>query len=358
MRILETQPPTPAPIVLASPYGKGSPSTRVRLYEWADHLGFQSDRLEFAGLSNNTVSNIARHPARVGYALASTEWRPWRLRGRRIILSREVSPFSRGRAENRLFRSAEYAVYDLDDALFADTVGLRSLYGKREKCAAAASAADVVIAGNEYLADWLAQFSSDVRVIPTCVEPGAYQPKDTWEVSDQPRLIWLGSPSTEKYVVGISSALREVHRRTGARVTIISGSQLGEVDRALETCLDRVPWSAETVAGKLREGDVAIAPLDDDPFARGKCAYKVLQYAASGLPIVGSPVGANRQALNRFHGWAASTLDEWVDALCDALASGSQQLEHRAIHGLESVKRYYSYAAWADAWSSAVLRAS
>ena len=36
-------------------------------------------------------------------------------------------------------------------------------------------------------------------------------------------------------------------------------------------------------------------PLPDDPFTRGKCSFKVLEYSASGLPVVALPVGTNAE---------------------------------------------------------------
>ena len=40
-------------------------------------------------------------------------------------------------------------------------------------------------------------------------------------------------------------------------------------------------------------------PLHDGVYERAKCGYKLLQYAASGVPAVGSPVGVNVSILER-----------------------------------------------------------
>jgi hypothetical protein len=96
-------------------------------------------------------------------------------------------------------------VYDFDDALFDDQSSFRRLFGMQDKCRRATAAADVVIAGNDYLANWAEQHNKDVRVIPSCINPLDYAPKTDWSIrGDAPSLVWLGSPATEIYVAQIA----------------------------------------------------------------------------------------------------------------------------------------------------------
>ena len=78
---------------------------------------------------------------------------------------------------------------------------------------------------------------------------------------------------------------------------------------------DRIEWTLNGYASAIANADVAIAPLLNTPSARGKCAYKMLQYAAIGLPTVSSPVGANAVAAVRLGAETADTSAEWIDAL-------------------------------------------
>ncbi|MFC7360050.1 glycosyltransferase [Nocardioides astragali] len=335
-------------------YGPTAPSTRVRAYEWLDHLALHAARFEYAALGDHSPRTVLQHLPAVARAERRVRALSGSSLGGTVLLSREASPWSTGGVESRLLRDASRGVYDLDDALFEDRAGWRRVLGKRRKVEMAAASADVVIAGNALLADFAGRHGRDVRLIPTCVQPGQYTPKTSYDLTGPPTLVWLGSRSTEAYLTGIAPALREVHQRTGARVLVVSAASETDIP-GLEGLMDRETWTPQTYAAHLASADVALAPLRNDPFARGKCAYKLLQYAATGLPMVGSPVGANQLALERFSGWSATTHDDWVDALGEAIGSSSEVRAARGRQGVSAVQAHYSFDAWADEWRAAVL---
>ena len=74
--------------------------------------------------------------------------------------------------------------------------------------------------------------------------------------------------------------------------------------------------------------DVGVMPLPDEPWALGKCAYKLIQYMACGLPVVASPVGMNREVVRHgVNGFLATTATEWEEAL--SLLASDAELRHR-----------------------------
>jgi glycosyltransferase involved in cell wall biosynthesis len=320
----------------------------VRVYDWLRHLGLSAQRYEYIGAPANGPGILAAHPRRV--ARAERGLRDLAASGSRtMLLQREASPLSRGGIETGLLRSAEYGVYDFDDALHLDHGGsnlFRRLAPKAAKCQAAATAADWVIAGNDLLAEWVSQWAGNVVVIPSCVEPGDYVCKTSYTLHDPPRIGWLGSPSTEHHLSVAATGLRELHEQTGARLRVVSSGQ-GPV-HSLEKMVDRVPWDNDGVAAELESWDVAIAPLQDTAFARGKCAYKVLQYGATGLPVVGSPVGVNRQVLAGL-GSPAAMPGQWGEAL-EMLLSDHGEREQAGTTAREHVTTRWSYEAWASTW--------
>jgi glycosyltransferase involved in cell wall biosynthesis len=337
-----------------SVYGARNAGVRARALTWLARLGLAPELVSYLGGNEAGASALSRSPVRAG----SSEWRLRRLVRRQpgvLLLSREASPLSKGSIEERLLGGAGRGVYDLDDALYADVRGraFEALFSKSAKVARAARASDVVVVGNEDLAGWASALHRDVHIVPTCVEPSDYELKEDYEVADAPRLVWMGTPSGETYLRDIAPSLLEVNRRTGARLTIVgAGAQsLG----ALAGMTDRVDWSLDFAHTGLQSFDIGLMPLRDSRYERGKCAYKLLEYGAAGLPFVGSPVGANAAILKRSGAPAPVTSRDWVDALLGILELTAEDRNEQATSQLQVIEESYSFDRWMTRWRTAVF---
>lgn len=332
-------------LVVASSYGAAGASTRVRILDWLRFLDLPADVEAYLGLANVRPGTLARHPLRV----ATAEARLRRLRRgpaiERLLISRSMGPFTRGHVEAALLRRAGWGVYDFDDALWADTrSGVHRVFGQHTVWPRAVRDADQVIAGNDHLGEAALTLNPNVDVIPSCVHPADYPEKEDYEVGHVPRLVWIGSPATEHYLDPVAPALLHVNRVTGARLTLISAGRrpLG----GLDVMTDRVSWSGPSSYSLLAAADCGIMPLPDSPYARGKCAYKLLQYGAVGLPAVASPVGVNSSVVQQLRGLAAMDVDTWVDALLSLLRESQTDREARGRATRRAVEKHYSFAAW------------
>ncbi len=213
----------------------------------------------------------------------------------RTLISRQASPFSRGGLESRLLRRAGWGVMTSMMRSGPIPGGVHRIFSQPAMWRRAVASADCVIAGSAFLADAAAEYNRNVVMIPSCVEPAEYHRLKGYECAPEPVLVWIGSPSTERYLQSITPALINVHRLRGGRLRVVSAGRrsLGP----LEAMTDRVTWTPSSFASSLADADVGIGPLVDDAQARGKCAYKLLQYGAAALPVVGSPIGANASVL-------------------------------------------------------------
>lgn len=339
---------------VVTPYGSGAGSSRVRVHEWLERIPDVARTYSYAGLSSSSPLVLSRYPGRV--LSGEVGLRILSRRGvDRLLLHREASPLSRGGVEARLLSSALFSVYDIDDALYCDGgegPRYRRLAPKGPKAVRAAQRADRVIVGNEVLANWASAFNSDVVIIPSCVDPAGYDRKRLYDIDGAPRLGWIGSSSTEIYLSQISDSLLRLHIDTGARLSII-----GVTDRrlgALEQMIDRTKWSIDAQRRGLALFDVGIMPLIDTPYARGKCAYKLLQYMAAGLPSVASPIGVNEKVLSAAGLPAPATVRDWYGAVREMLDLAASERSEMAARGYRVVIEGYSFSAWRDTWRRAM----
>ena len=86
--------------------------------------------------------------------------------------------------------------------------------------------------------------------------------------------------------------------------------------------IERVPWSSESEVNGLMTADIGVMPLANDEWTRGKCAFKLLQYSASGLACVATDIGANREAvIDGVTGYLVRSQEDWERAISTLLES-------------------------------------
>lgn len=232
-----------------------------------------------------------------------------------VWIEKEALPWFPAWFERWMLRRTPY-ILDFDDAIFHNydlhrTAWVRHVYGQRID--RLMEGARLVIAGNRYLADRAATAGAQcVKVIPTVVDLARYVPKSTYFNAQKPRIVWIGSPSTVQYLLDLAEPLGALAKRQPFTLRVIGGGALtmAGVDAEL------LPWSDETEATLIAECDIGIMPLRDTPWEQGKCAYKLIQYMACGLPTVASPIGANREVVVEGEtGFFADTPTTWVETL-------------------------------------------
>jgi glycosyltransferase involved in cell wall biosynthesis len=213
--------------------------------------------------------------------------------------------------------------FDIDDAIYLRRPRAPGLppgdsWWRRHKFASTCSASDLVIAGNETLAKAAAMHSKRVEIVPTPVNLRSYRIAEI-DPARPPTLVWVGRPENLDYLEMIRPSLVKLARRwPNLRLRIVCS----EFPPWHDVNIERVLWSPENEIEALATADVGLMPLADDEWTRGKCAFKLLQYAAAGLCCVASNVGANRKAVvHGASGFLADTPDDWENALATLLAS-------------------------------------
>ena len=249
-----------------------------------------------------------------------------------------------------LRRAARRLVFDFDDAVW-----LRDSYSpkgfgharRRRRFRAVVSRCDAVTAGNRFLAEEAAKLNPAVHVIPTCVDPAAYPLAEHSRPVGTARLVWVGSGSTLQGLERNADMLNAVGRAVpGARLAVVCD----RFPHFHSLPVDAVPWRADTEVVELAASDIGIGWVPDDPWSRGKCGLKLLQYLAAGLAAVANPVGVQADIITHAEtGLLATSEAEWVAAV-RTLADDPELRRSLGRAGRGRVEREYSVASGAQKW--------
>lgn len=251
-------------------------------------------------------------------------------------IEKEAFPWCPAWLFRLLIRGRRY-VLEFDDAIFHNYdrhrfAAVRRLFGKTIDGQMRAAA--LVIAGNRYIAARAESSGARwIEIVPTVVDTERYQAKRRYETRDPLRVVWIGSPSTAQYLKEVVDPLEQLNDRislifrvVGAKAPPMRGVAIEEID-----------WTEQGEATAVGDCDIGIMPLPDTPWERGKCAYKLVQYMACGLPTVCSPVGANQDVVDGgLTGYFAESASQWADAL-ETLALDSGLRERMGLAGREKV---------------------
>lgn len=221
-------------------------------------------------------------------------------------------------AEARLLAAlAAHRIFDFDDAIYVRKprrLGepAEDSWWRRQKFAATCRSVDVVAAGNDVLAAAAAPFARRIITLPTALDAGVYRATSANQ-DDPPTIAWVGSPENLVYLEILRPALARLSaRHPSLRLRVICS----KFPNWPEVRIEPVIWSPAAEVSALAGSHIGVMPLSDDMWARGKCAFKLLQYMAASLPCVASPVGANTEAVIEGRtGYYARNATEWEQAL-------------------------------------------
>ena len=261
----------------------------------------------------------------------------------------ELFPYLPNWIESALARSVTPYVVDYDDALFhkydlSQSPFVRRLLGS--KIDQVMRGATCVVAGNGYLAARALQAGATrTAIIPTVVDEQRYTMVNH-QADKQPTIGWIGSPSTEHYVLDNREVLERVCTEHGARLLLV-GPHAEIAGQFSGVVPEVVAWSEESEAAMISRMDIGIMPLRDGPWERGKCGYKIIQYMACGLPVVASAVGTNSDIVRHGeNGFLADDSFAWEQRLGQLITDWSLR-SRMGQAGRTSVENEYSLKAQA-----------
>ena len=321
--------------------GPQVPSTRFRVLPWVGPLRADGHHVVVAQSFPQKYDYFPWMGFRPSQLLKrSVRWWHW-LRSRLqsfdvVVIEREIFDDASTEMELRFRESCGRLILDLDDAVF-----LRY----PDKFEQLIPAADLVICGNRFIEEWVAERNAATCLLPTCVDLDRYVPRMyPSSPAERPVIGWMGTAGNLIYLREALAGLRQLHADHDFELKLIvpNLSALSAEDLA-GLPVRQQAWSAESEIADLQSFDIGLMPLSTtDEWAKYKCGLKLIQYLATGVPGVASAVGVNSEILNAGDcGIVIHEPGEWAEGLSRLLKCSSlrQQLGEA---GRERVEQYYS----------------
>jgi ubiquinone/menaquinone biosynthesis C-methylase UbiE len=330
-------------LLILTRYDRSGPSSRYRFYNYVDYLEtngitcsikplFNKEYLDLSYSGSSRVFSVIRcYLRRFNDLLGIKQYDL-------ILIEKELFPFLPAWVESFFYLSRVNYIIDYDDAIFHrydqhENRIIRFLLS--EKIAKLMKGAETVISGNKYIANYANHFAQqDKLIIPTVVNTDLYD--QTFSEKNQKfTIVWIGTQSTAKYVESVSEAIKEVCIKTNGRFLMIGArANLPGVP------VDFVDWSEVDEIRQLKSCHVGIMPLPDQHWERGKCGFKIIQYMASKIPVIASPVGVNSSIINEGeNGYLATTVSEWAECLFKVY---NEYDHHLVMNGYQNIVSNYS----------------
>ncbi|WBA41984.1 glycosyltransferase family 4 protein [Hymenobacter canadensis] len=235
-----------------------------------------------------------------------------------VFIHREASPIGPPVFEWLIAKVlGKKIIYDFDDAIWIPNTSEANkvVAGVKwhHKVGSICRWAYKISCGNVYLRDYARQFNPNAVVNPTTIDTVNLHNR----VRDQKapgRLVigWTGTHSTLKYLEQVVPVLAELEQQYDFEFRVISNQPPELPLRSLNF----QPWRKDTEIEDLAGLHIGLMPLEDDPWAKGKCAFKALQYMALGIPALVSPVGMNTEVVQPgVNGYVCTTAADWRQAL-------------------------------------------
>ncbi len=343
-------------VLLLSRYGRKGPSSRMRHDQFLPRLAADGIAVDSAPFFPDAyldalyagrrwpLPKVAGCYARRVAALLGAR------RHDLLWIEKETLPWLPYAVERTLLALAPPYVVDFDDAWFHHYDRHRSPLVRRllgDKLDRLMRGAALVTAGNPYLAERAERAGARrVAILPTVVDLDRYPvqagPARTGPARTGPlRVGWIGSPATAGYLDRLAGPLTRLTAEGLIRPVLI-----GAGDAALPGLdAERIPWTEAGETAALNSLDAGIMPLLDNPWERGKCGYKLIQYMACAKPTVASPVGVNPAIVaDGVTGLLADDPGAWETAL-RTLAADPDRCRRMGEAGRARVERAYSLQA-------------
>lgn len=241
-----------------------------------------------------------------------------------LFIHRDIYPFGPFWLERFLKSRGAKIIFDLDDAIFLEEtteitnkknkILYRLKYGKRYN--QIIGLADLVICGNEFLANYCKKINPNTYILPTVIDLTKVKVAEKNRqrpATDNLTFGWIGNPGNSQYFSKILPIFDQLSLKYKRYITFkCIGGKIIYIPKSPYFNISQVEWSEETEYDELISIDVGIMPLKNSSWSKGKCGLKILQYMSVSKPTIADAVGVNKKIIDHMkNGFLVYSLQEW-----------------------------------------------
>lgn len=303
-------------IIFYTKYNISSASVRERFYKYIPYLKNKNFVVKIKPLINDDLfkSRIINGDRSYMILMLSIFKRIFDIflqKKNLVIIQYELLPYFPPLLESFLSLRKIPFIIDIDDAIFHHYDKSNNFFVKfflKKKFYKLFSKSKAVLAGNEYLFNNAKKYGSKItHIFPTLVDVS--KKKSSLKKYNKFTVIWMGSPSTTKYLNDISKYINYIAKKHDVNFLIV-----GSKDCTIKPSknIKFLEWSLKFENECVKKCHLGIMPLRNSFWEMGKCGYKLLQYMKNELPILASPVGVNKEILDHGgNGYFIKNKKEW-----------------------------------------------
>ena len=162
-------------------------------------------------------------------------------------------------------------------------------------------------------------------------------------------LVWVATGGNLKYLERILPSLDAaaviLKQKTGKQLKINIVCNKFSNYEPKDLIIDNIIWSRNIAIDTITKSHIGLMPLIDSEYTRGKAGFKLIQCMASGLPVITSNVGVNKDIVKNDFGYVVDdeeNTDSWINAIIN-LSVNEKNYVMFSQKSYEEWKKKYSY---------------
>ena len=243
-------------------------------------------------------------------------------------------------------------IFDFDDAIY-----LKPRVRVRLQTFLLVKYAAHVVVGSAKLFQWAKLKNNNVTMIPSVVPYNNYNSHIKKKSNNNANLFtigWIGHAVNHINNLQLLAPIFRSLISKGLKFKFILIGGMKPSDKRLDflkqidgyelQIIENIDWTnPDSPPSAIAQFDVGVMPLVKNPKTEAKCSFKIIEYMATSVVAIASPVGENNAVIKHgYDGYLPKSSDEWV-SIIESINNNPLLKETVARRGSRKVKEFYSY---------------